>query len=115
MLGVCLGHQCIAQVYGATITRAAEVMHGKTSFIEHDGQGLFSGIANPIEATRYHSLVVDPSSVPDELIVTAESEDSTIMGVRHRDLDVEGVQFHPESILTAAGHDLLRNYLSRTT
>ncbi len=114
VLGVCLGHQCIAQVFGATIVRAPAVMHGKTSFIGHDGAGVFDGLASPLEATRYHSLVVDRASVPAELTVTAESEDGIVMGLRHRDHPVEGVQFHPESILTAAGHDLLRNYLSQT-
>ncbi len=111
ILGVCLGHQCIGQVFGATITRAAAVMHGKTSFIDHDGMGVFEGLASPLEATRYHSLVVERSSVPAELVVSAESEDATVMGFRHREHAVEGVQFHPESILTATGHDLLRNYL----
>jgi anthranilate synthase/aminodeoxychorismate synthase-like glutamine amidotransferase len=114
VLGVCLGHQCIGQVYGGRVVRAAQVMHGKTSVIRHSGDGLFTGLPDPIEATRYHSLVVDREGLPDLLEVTAESEDGTIMGLRHRTADVEGVQFHPESILTASGHDLLKNWLTRT-
>ena len=111
VLGVCLGHQCIGQVYGGQVVRAPQVMHGKTSLIRHDGAGVFSGLPDPLEATRYHSLVVDRASVPDCLEVTAETDDGVVMGLRHRDLPVEGVQFHPESILTAGGHDLLRNFL----
>jgi anthranilate synthase/aminodeoxychorismate synthase-like glutamine amidotransferase len=114
VLGVCLGHQCIGQVYGASIGPAPVLMHGKTSLIDHDGVGVFAGLPSPLEATRYHSLVIEPDTVPAVLEVTARSEDGTIMGVRHRDLDVEGVQFHPESILTVAGHDLLANFLRRT-
>jgi anthranilate synthase/aminodeoxychorismate synthase-like glutamine amidotransferase len=114
VLGVCLGHQCIGQVYGGRVVRAAQVMHGKTSVIRHSGDGLFTGLADPIEATRYHSLVVDREGLPDVLEVTAETDDGTIMGLRHRTDDVEGVQFHPESILTASGHDLLKNWLVRT-
>ncbi len=113
VFGVCLGHQCIGQVFGATIGRASVLMHGKTSLIEHEGVGVFDGLPSPLEATRYHSLVIEPDSVPDVLEVTARTADGTIMGVRHRDVDVEGVQFHPESILTASGHDLLRNFLRR--
>ena len=113
VLGVCLGHQCVGQVFGGEIVRAADVMHGKTSLIRHDGTGVFEGLPNPIEATRYHSLVVDRSSVPDVLDITAETDDGTVMGLRHRELDVEGVQFHPESILTASGHDLLHTFLRR--
>ena len=113
ILGVCLGHQCIGQVYGGDIVRAPKIMHGKTSLIRHKGVGVFEGLPSPLEATRYHSLVVDPGSVPAELEVTAVTDDGVIMGLRHRQLDVEGVQFHPESILTVAGHDLLRNFLSR--
>jgi anthranilate synthase component II len=113
VLGVCLGHQCIGQVYGADIVRAPEIMHGKTSLIRHRQTGVFAGLPNPIEATRYHSLVVDRDSVPPELEITAETDDGTVMGLRHRDLDVEGVQFHPESILTVGGHDLVANFLSR--
>jgi anthranilate synthase component II len=114
VLGVCLGHQCIGQVYGGAVVRADRVMHGKTSMIRHSGDGLFTGLPDPVEATRYHSLVVDRSGLPDVLEVTAETEDGTIMGLRHREVDVEGVQFHPESILTASGHDLLKNWLART-
>ena len=113
VLGVCLGHQCIGQVYGASIGRAPVLMHGKTSLIDHDGVGVFAGLPSPLEATRYHSLVIEPDTLPAVLEVTARSADGTIMGVRHRDLDVEGVQFHPESILTVAGHDLLDNFLRR--
>jgi anthranilate synthase/aminodeoxychorismate synthase-like glutamine amidotransferase len=111
VLGVCLGHQCIGQVYGGDVVRAPEVMHGKTSLIRHDGTGVFAGLPEPLEATRYHSLVVARESVPDDLVVTAWTGDGVVMGLRHRDHPVEGVQFHPESILTAAGHDLLRNFL----
>jgi anthranilate synthase/aminodeoxychorismate synthase-like glutamine amidotransferase len=113
VLGVCLGHQCIGQVYGGRIVRAPQVMHGKTSLIRHDGAGVFAGLPNPFEATRYHSLVVDRDSVPAALEITAETDDGTVMGLRHRELAVEGVQFHPESILTSAGHDLLRNFLQQ--
>jgi anthranilate synthase/aminodeoxychorismate synthase-like glutamine amidotransferase len=113
VLGVCLGHQCIGQLYGGRVVRAERVMHGKTSSIRHAGQGLFEGVPNPLEATRYHSLVVERASVPDVLEITAETEDGVIMGLRHRELPVEGVQFHPESILTEGGHRLLQNFLSR--
>jgi anthranilate synthase/aminodeoxychorismate synthase-like glutamine amidotransferase len=115
VLGVCLGHQCIGQVYGGRVVRAEQVMHGKTSSIRHEGRGLFEGLPSPLEATRYHSLVVERSSVPDVLEVTAETEDGVVMGLRHRDLPVEGVQFHPESILTEGGHRLLQNFLARAT
>jgi anthranilate synthase/aminodeoxychorismate synthase-like glutamine amidotransferase len=111
IFGVCLGHQCIGQVFGGDVVRAPEIMHGKTSLIRHDGAGVFAGLPDPLEATRYHSLVV--TNIPDVLEVTAQTEDGIVMGLRHRDLDVEGVQFHPESILTVAGHDLLRNFLRR--
>ncbi len=111
VLGVCLGHQCIGQLYGGEVVRAPRVMHGKTSTISHDGAGVFAGLPDPITATRYHSLVVDRDSVPGVLAVTAESEDGLVMGLRHRELPVEGVQFHPESILTESGHALLRNFL----
>jgi anthranilate synthase/aminodeoxychorismate synthase-like glutamine amidotransferase len=114
VLGVCLGHQAIGHVYGASIGRAAELMHGKTSMIEHDGTGLFAGLPSPFEATRYHSLVIDEATMPDCLEITARSRDGVVMGVRHGDVDVHGVQFHPESILTATGHDLLRNFLAVT-
>ena len=113
VLGVCLGHQCIGQVYGGEVVRAPQVMHGKTSLIRHHGGGVFAGLPEPLEATRYHSLVVDRASVPDCLEITAETDDGIVMGLRHRDLAVEGVQFHPESILTTAGHDLLRNFLQQ--
>jgi anthranilate synthase/aminodeoxychorismate synthase-like glutamine amidotransferase len=112
ILGVCLGHQCIGQVFGGRVVRAGQVMHGKTSLIRHNGEGVFAGLPNPFEATRYHSLVVDRDSLPDALEITAETDDGTIMGLRHRELAVEGVQFHPESVLTAVGHDLLRNFLA---
>jgi anthranilate synthase/aminodeoxychorismate synthase-like glutamine amidotransferase len=113
VLGVCLGHQAIGHVYGARVVRAPELMHGKTSSIEHDGAGVFAGLPSPLTATRYHSLVLDPDTVPDHLEVTAHSPDGIVMGVRHREHDVEGVQFHPESILTGCGHDLLRNFVER--
>jgi len=113
ILGVCLGHQCIGQVFGGEVVRAAEVMHGKTSLIHHRGAGVFAGLPDPFEATRYHSLVVDPATMPACLEVTAETADGVVMGVRHREHAVEGVQFHPESILTAVGHDLLRNFLAQ--
>ena len=112
VLGVCLGHQCIGQVFGGRIVRAPTIMHGKTSWVRHDGEGVFAGLADPFEATRYHSLVIDPDSVPDSLTVTAHAEDGVIMGVKHRELPIEGVQFHPESILTTVGHDLLRTWLA---
>ena len=112
VLGVCLGHQCVGQVYGGRVERAPLVMHGKTSEITHDGRGVFVGVPSPFTATRYHSLVVARDSVPDVLEVTAESEDGLVMGLRHRELPIEGVQFHPESILTESGHDLLRNFLA---
>jgi anthranilate synthase/aminodeoxychorismate synthase-like glutamine amidotransferase len=110
ILGVCLGHQCIGEVWGGRIVRG-HVMHGKTSTISHDGRGVFAGLPDPLVATRYHSLVIEPESVPADLEVSAYAEDGTIMGVRHRSLAVEGVQFHPESILTEHGHDLLANWL----
>jgi anthranilate synthase/aminodeoxychorismate synthase-like glutamine amidotransferase len=116
ILGVCLGHQAIAQAFGARIVRARRVMHGKTSMIRHDGRGVFGGVPDGFEATRYHSLVVDPPSMPPCLEVTAWSlddggEPDEIMGLRHRDYALEGVQFHPEAIMTRHGHDLLRNFL----
>jgi anthranilate synthase/aminodeoxychorismate synthase-like glutamine amidotransferase len=113
VFGVCLGHQAIGHVYGADVVRAPELMHGKTSPIEHEGRGVFAGLVSPLTATRYHSLTLEPSSIPDVLEVTARSVDSVVMGVRHREHDVEGVQFHPESILTGQGHDLLKNFLNR--
>ena len=114
VLGVCLGHQCIGEVFGGDVVRAPQVMHGKTSLIRHHDAGVFAGLPNPLEATRYHSLVVDRASVPDVLEITAETDDGLVMGLRHRELDIEGVQFHPESILTVGGHDLLRTFLHRT-
>ena len=111
VLGVCLGHQAIGHVYGAAIVRAPRLMHGKTSSIEHDGDGVFAALPSPLIATRYHSLVIDPETLPDCLQVTA-SCDGVIMGVRHRELPIEGVQFHPESILTESGHDVLGNFLN---
>ncbi|EIV6850850.1 aminodeoxychorismate synthase component 2 [Klebsiella aerogenes] len=113
LLGVCLGHQAIAQVFGAAIVRAAQVMHGKTSLIEHNGEGVFKGLNNPLTVTRYHSLVIDPPTLPADFIVTARSASGEIMGIRHRQWDLEGVQFHPESILSEQGHQLLENFLKR--
>ena len=113
VLGVCLGHQAIGLVYGGDVVGAPQLMHGKTSFVRHQGVGVFTGLPEPLEATRYHSLVIDRATMPDVLEITAETDDGTVMGVRHRHLDVEGVQFHPESILTVAGHDLLKNFLAR--
>ncbi len=113
VLGVCLGHQCIGDVYGARVDRAAEIRHGKTSMVNHHGAGVLAGLPNPFEAIRYHSLVVYPETVPDCLEVTAWTDDGLIMGLRHKEYPVEGVQFHPESILTPVGHDLLRNFLDR--
>jgi anthranilate synthase component 2 len=116
VLGVCLGHQAIGQAFGGKVVRAKQIMHGKTSLVHHDGRGLFSGLPDPFEATRYHSLVVEQSSLPDCLEISAWTRNADgsideIMGLRHRTLAVEGVQFHPESILTQHGHDLLRNFL----
>ncbi|HVV16627.1 MAG TPA: aminodeoxychorismate/anthranilate synthase component II [Polyangia bacterium] len=113
ILGVCLGHQSIGQAFGGKVVRAPRVMHGKTSQIFHDGKGVFHGLPNPFEATRYHSLVIEKSSVPPDLEVTARTADEEIMAVRHRTLPVEGVQFHPESFLTTCGKDLLRNFIAR--
>jgi anthranilate synthase/aminodeoxychorismate synthase-like glutamine amidotransferase len=115
MLGVCLGHQAIGQAFGGAVVRARELMHGKSSLVGHDGAGVLAGLPDPFEATRYHSLVVAREGLPDVLEVTAETDDGTIMGLRHRQLPVEGVQFHPESILTVGGHDLLRNFLNQVT
>jgi len=113
LLGVCLGHQAIGQAFGGKVIRAKEVVHGKTSRIFHDERGVFRGLPNPFEATRYHSLVVAPESVPEVLEVTARTEDGTIMALRHREFPIEGVQFHPESILTAGGKHLMANFLDR--
>ncbi len=113
LLGVCLGHQAIGQAFGGRIVHARSLMHGKVSLIHHEGQGVFAGLPSPYEATRYHSLAIERSTCPDALEVTAWTDDGEIMGVRHRTLPVEGVQFHPESILTQHGHALLRNFVSR--
>ena len=112
LLGVCLGHQSIGMAFGGKIIRARSIMHGKVSEIEHDGQGVFTGLESPFEATRYHSLVIDRDSCPAELVVTARTADGEIMGVRHRELPIEGVQFHPESILTRVGKPLLERFMN---
>src|SRR3990170_4325194 len=114
ILGVCLGHQCIGEAFGAVVEGAGEIVHGKTSLVHHDGRGVFRGLPSPFEATRYHSLAIRPDTVPDCLEVSARTDRGVIMGVRHRELPIEGVQFHPESILTAVGRDLLRNFLKMT-
>ncbi len=111
ILGVCLGHQSMGAAFGAKIVGAKKLMHGKTSQVKHDGKGVFQGLENPFTATRYHSLVIQRESLPDNFVVTAEAEDGEIMGIRHKTLPLEGVQFHPESILTEVGHDLLQNFL----
>lgn len=113
VFGVCLGQQCIGEVFGGEVVRAPAVVHGKTSLIRHDGAGIFTDVPDPIEATRYHSLVVDRATVPDVLQITAETDDGLVMGLRHRELRIEGVQFHPESILTAAGHTMVANFLAQ--
>lgn len=113
ILGVCLGHQAIGQAFGARIVRAGRVMHGKTSAIRHNGSGVFAGLPDPLTVTRYHSLLIDPTTLPDAFDVTAWSADNEIMGIRHREWDLEGVQFHPESILSEQGHALLANFLQR--
>ncbi len=112
VLGVCLGHQCVGQAYGAEVVHAGEIMHGKTSPISNDGRGVFEGLPNPFTAVRYHSLAIKPESVPNILEVTAQSPGGIIQGVRHRELQVEGVQFHPESIMTDEGKKLLQNFLN---
>ena len=114
ILGVCLGHQAIGQAFGGKVVHARTLMHGKTSLIHHEGRGVFAGLPSPYEATRYHSLAIERASCPPELEITAWTDDGEIMGVRHRALPVEGVQFHPESILTQHGHALLKNFLTRT-
>ena len=119
ILGVCLGHQCIGQVFGGEVVRAEKIMHGKTSMIFHRGQGVFAGLPQPFEATRYHSLVLRKDAIPECLEVTAWTEETDggieeIMGIKHQSLPIEGVQFHPESILTRCGHDLLQNFLNTT-
>ena len=111
MLGVCLGHQSIGQAFGGKITHAKTIMHGKTSDIHHTNKGVFKGLSNPFTATRYHSLVIDRESLPDCFEITAWTDDEEIMGIRHKELFIEGVQFHPESILSEHGHDLLRNFI----
>ena len=111
VLGVCLGHQCIGQIYGGSVSRADQLMHGKTSFIDHTDQGVFSGLPSPLEATRYHSLIVERDTVPDELQITAETRDGLVMGLKHRELNVQGVQFHPESVLTMGGKKMIANWL----
>lgn len=111
ILGVCLGHQSIGAAFGGKIVHAPELMHGKTSMIKHDGQGVYEGLPNPFVATRYHSLIIEPDTIPDEFEVTAYADDGVVMGVRHRSMPIEGVQFHPESILTTSGKDLLANFL----
>ncbi|QAY64007.1 aminodeoxychorismate/anthranilate synthase component II [Xylanimonas allomyrinae] len=112
MLGVCLGHQALAEVFGATVSHAPELMHGKTSQVEHAGVGVVAGLAQPFTATRYHSLAVEPQTVPDELRVTCATASGIVMGLEHRDLPLHGVQFHPESVLTQGGHRLLANWLA---
>ena len=112
VLGVCLGHQCLAEAFGGKVIHTGEIRHGKTSAIHHDGKGVFAGVENPFEAVRYHSLTIDPDSVPDGFEVTARTENGIIMGVRHKTLAIEGVQFHPESIVTEPGKQLLQNFLN---
>ena len=115
VLGVCLGHQALGQAFGGDVRRAPKLMHGKTSQIHHDGRGVFAGLPDPFTATRYHSLVVERASVPESLEITAWTDDGIVMGLRHREHPLEGVQFHPESILTTVGKDLLRNFLEART
>lgn len=112
ILGVCLGHQCIAHTYGADVVRARRLMHGKTSMIKHDGKTIYKGLSNPFVATRYHSLIVKEDTLPDFLEVTARADDDEIMGIRHKEYPLEGVQFHPESFLTEEGPRLLKNFLA---
>jgi para-aminobenzoate synthetase component 2 len=112
IFGVCLGHQAIATAYGATVTRAPELLHGKTSEVFHQEIGVMAGLREPFTATRYHSLAIDPSTMPDSLLITGATETGVIMGIRHRELAVEGVQFHPESVLTEGGHHMLANWLT---
>jgi anthranilate synthase/aminodeoxychorismate synthase-like glutamine amidotransferase len=114
ILGVCLGHQCIGQAFGGRVGRAKRPMHGKTSLVRHDGRGVFRGLANPLRVTRYHSLVVEPESLPAELVVSAQSEEGEIMALHHRRYPIVGVQFHPEAVLTEQGYDLLRNFLDQS-
>jgi anthranilate synthase/aminodeoxychorismate synthase-like glutamine amidotransferase len=112
MLGVCLGHQCIGEAFGGKVVRASRLMHGKTSPVTHDGRTIFAGLSNPFEAMRYHSLIVEPNSIPPSMEVSAKTAEGEIMGLRHREHRIEGVQFHPESIGTHEGKDLLRNFLA---
>jgi anthranilate synthase, component II (EC 4.1.3.27) len=114
ILGVCLGHQAIGQAFGARVVKAKEPVHGKTSMIHHDGRTVFAGLNNPLKVCRYHSLVLDPASIPDELEVSAVTDDGEIMGIRHKRYVIEGVQFHPEAILTDQGHELLKNFIDMT-
>jgi para-aminobenzoate synthetase component II len=113
LLGVCLGHQCIGHALGARVVRAGRIMHGKTSLIHHDGRGVYQGLSNPFEATRYHSLVIEPGTLPEDLEVVARTDQNEIMGVRHKRFPLEGVQFHPESFLTEEGIKLLKNFLDQ--
>lgn len=115
LFGVCLGHQAIGEAFGGKVIRASRVVHGKVDDINHDGSGVFAGLPSPFRATRYHSLTIDPDSLPADLAVTATSPDGTIMGIRHRTLPIEGVQFHPESIASEHGHQMIENFLRRTT
>jgi para-aminobenzoate synthetase component 2 len=115
LLGVCLGHQCIGHALGARVVRAGRIMHGKTSLIYHDGRGVYRGLSNPFEATRYHSLVIEPGTLPEDLEVVARTDQNEIMGVRHKRFPLEGVQFHPESFLTEEGIKLLKNFLDQGT
>ncbi len=111
LLGICLGHQCIGYAFGAAVIHGRKPMHGKTSIVHHDGKGIYRGVKNPLRVTRYHSLVVDRETLPSELIVTCETDDGVIMGLRHRDYPIEGIQFHPEAELTECGHAILKNYI----
>ena len=111
VLGVCLGHQCVGQTFGGIVGKAGEIMHGKTSLIHHDGEGVFSGIPSPFEAIRYHSLVVYEEDLPNELEVTARTQSGIVMGIRHKEYDIQGIQFHPESIMTQYGKEILGNFL----
>jgi len=113
VLGVCLGHQAIGHVYGGNVVSAPELVHGKTSEIHHTNEGVFAGLPTPFTATRYHSLIIERESLPSDLVVTAQTQDGMIMGVRHKNLDVQGVQFHPESILTTVGHDLMKAFVEK--
>jgi len=113
LLGVCLGHQCIAQAFGGRVVKSPRIVHGKTSWIHHDGAGIYAGLPRPFEGARYHSLIVEPCSIPATFRVTSRTDDGEVMGIRHRELSVEGTQFHPESFLTHGGSTLLRNFLAR--